>query len=166
MNSQRRDTAMAITRGLVRMDLQGYYGRNFCARTPTPNENIFKNCFDGDLRAWETSGDDINHTFWWITALQTKLTTQDMRASRTINHLVTCIFRNRKSVKGRNINTVVLASAQLMADDPRAFNRVEKFVLEQIENRSAASIKTRAASKRSRKTARRKKATTRKRRAA
>lgn len=157
---------MAITKALVRRDLQGYYGSRYCARIPTPSENIFKNCFDSDLRAWETSGDDINHTFWWIIALQTKLTTQNMRASTTINHLVTCIFRNRKPVKGKNINTVVLASAQLMADDPQAFNRVETFVLEQVENRSAASIKTRAASKRSRKTTRRKKATPRKRRAA
>lgn len=147
---------MGINRALVRRDLQLYYGRNYCRRIPTPSENLLKNCFDNDQRAWETTGDDINHSFWWIAALQTKLTTQDMRASTTINHLVTCIFRNSRAAKVRSMDTVVLASAQLMADDLRAFNRVEKFILEQIEGRSTAALKTKAASKRSRKAMRRK----------
>lgn len=150
---------MAITRDLVRKDLQRYYGRHYCARTPKPNENIFKNCFAGDRKAWETTGDDINHTFWWIPALPSLLKTKDMRESTTINHLVTRIFRNRRpKMAADEFRTVVLASAQLMADDPRALKKVEKFVLEQVE---APSTKTRGASKSRSRAGRHKKATPR-----
>lgn len=156
---------MSITRTMVREELRRYY-KPRCGRKPPPNANILEKCFDNRMRAWEATGDDINK-FWWMEALPSLLTTKDMRASNSVNHLVARIFANRRSKQMVDeFRTVVLASAQLKADDPRSFKRVEKFVLEQFANRRTAAPRIKAASKRSRKTPSRKKARRRRSRAA